>query len=143
VRIASLGSESFVAHNVPSPLRRQVVETFERHGTPLNISVELPTIEAVKRFVAMGNGVALAPALAVARELELGELVRIGVPELRVERHLRLVHRRRAVLSYAAVAFLKAARTFAAEQRAPYRFQVERGATEASKAVENTRAAAE
>jgi DNA-binding transcriptional LysR family regulator len=138
VRIGALGAESFVAHNVPSPLRRQVIETFARHNTPLNIGVELPTIEAVKRFVGMGNGVALVPALAAARELELGELVRIAAPELRVERHLRVVHRRRAALSYAAQAFLKAARAFAAEKRAPYRFQMERSGAAVEEAGRGT-----
>ncbi len=125
VRIADLGAESFVAHNVPSPLRRQVIEAFDRHGTPLNIGVELPSIEAVKRFVALGNGVALVPALAAARELEIGELVKVPVPELKIERHLRLVHRTRTALSYAAVAFLKTVRACAAEKRAPFHFQPE------------------
>ncbi len=55
--IEDLGAESFIAHNVPSPLRRQVVAAFEKHKTPLNMGVELPSLEAVKRFVAMGNGV--------------------------------------------------------------------------------------
>ena len=59
-----------------SPLRRKVIETFQRYRTPLNMGIELPTIEAIKRFVAMGNGVALVPHLTVARELETGELVR-------------------------------------------------------------------
>ncbi len=36
------------------------------------MAIELPTIEAIKRFVAMGNGVALVPHLTVARELESG-----------------------------------------------------------------------
>ena len=58
-----------------SPLRRKVIEAFQRYRTPLNMGIELPTIEAIKRFVAMGNGVALVPHLTVARELETGDLV--------------------------------------------------------------------
>ena len=76
VSINDLGKENFIAHNVASPLRRKVIETFQRYRTPLNMGIELPTIEAIKRFVAMGNGVALVPHLTVARELETGELVR-------------------------------------------------------------------
>jgi DNA-binding transcriptional LysR family regulator len=56
IAIEDLGAESFIAHNVPSPLRRQVIAAFEKHKTPLNIGVELPSLEAVKRFVAIGNG---------------------------------------------------------------------------------------
>ena len=69
--------------------------------------MELPSLEAVKRFVAMGNGVALVPGLTVGRELASGELVRVPVEALRFERHLRLVHRKQANLSHAALAFLR------------------------------------
>jgi DNA-binding transcriptional LysR family regulator len=111
---------------VTSPLRQKVIEAFQRYRTPLNMQIELPTIEAIKRFVAMGNGVALVPHLTVARELETGDLVRIPVDELEVKRVLRLVHRRQATLSYAARAFLRTVRTLAKEQGPPFYYQVER-----------------
>jgi DNA-binding transcriptional LysR family regulator len=126
VSIADLGAELFVAHNVTSPLRQKVIETFQRYRTPLNMAIELPTIEAIKRFVAMGNGVALVPHLTVARELETGELVRIPVDELEVKRVLRMVHRRNGTLSYAAQAFLRTVRQLALERGAPFYYQVER-----------------
>lgn len=126
VSISDLGKEVFIAHNVASPLRRKVIETFQRYRTPLNMEIELPTIEAIKRFVAMGNGVALVPHLSVARELETGDLVRIPVDELEVRRVLRLVHRRQATLSYAARAFLRTLRDLAKRQGPPFYFQPER-----------------
>jgi DNA-binding transcriptional LysR family regulator len=126
VSISDLGSELFVAHNVASPLRQKVIETFQRYRTPLNMAIELPTIEAIKRFVAMGNGVALVPHLTVARELETGDLVKVPVDELEMRRVLRLVHRRQVTLSYAARAFLRTVRTLAQEQKAPFYYQVER-----------------
>ena len=126
VSITELAREDFIAHNVASPLRRRVIETFQRFRTPLNMRIELPTIEAIKRFVAMGNGVALVPHLTVARELETGELVHIKVDELEFKRVLRLVHRRQVTLSYAAQAFLRAVRAFAQRQGPPFYYQVER-----------------
>jgi DNA-binding transcriptional LysR family regulator len=111
---------------VASPLRKRVIEAFQRHRTPLNMGIELPTIEAIKRFVAMGNGVALVPHLTVARELETGDLVRVPVDELEMRRVLRLVHRRQAALSYAAKAFLRTVRTLAQEKGPPFYYQVER-----------------
>jgi len=126
VSISQLGKELFVAHNVASPLRRKVIEAFQRHRTPLNMEIELPTIEAIKRFVAMGNGVALVPHLTVARELETGDLVRVPVDDLEVKRILRLVYRRQATLSYAARAFLRTVRTLAQEQGPPFYYHVER-----------------
>jgi DNA-binding transcriptional LysR family regulator len=126
VSITRLGEEVFIAHNVASPLRRKVIEAFQKHRTPLNMGIELPTIEAIKRFVAMGNGVALVPHLTVARELENGDLVRVTVDELEIRRVLRLVHRRQATLSYAASAFLRTVRALAQEVGPPFYYHVER-----------------
>ena len=126
VTISQLGEETFIAHNVASPLRRKVIEAFQRHRTPLNMGIELPTIEAIKRFVAMGNGVALIPHLTVAQELKSGDLVRIPVEDLEARRILRLVHRRQATLSYAARSFLRTIKTLAQEQGPPFYYQLER-----------------
>ena len=126
VSISELGNELFIAHNVASPLRRKVIETFQRYRTPLNMGIELPTIEAIKRFVAMGNGVALVPHLTVARELETGELVAVPVTELEMKRVLRLVHRRQGTLSYAATAFLRTVRALAQRQGPPFYYHIEK-----------------
>ena len=125
VSIQQLGAESFVAHIVSSPYREKVIEAFKRHKTPLHMDIELPTLQAIKRFVAMGNGVALLPEISVENELARGELVRIAVRELRLHRKLRLVYRKSASLSHAARAFLKVAETIALERKGRYRFQRE------------------
>jgi len=125
VRIRQLGAESFVAHNVPSPYRVRVVEAFRHHKTPLNMEVEMPTIEAIKRFVAMGNGVALVPGICVENEIQRGELVRAPVRELRFERKLRLVYRRNSTLSHAAQAFLKIVEFTSRQQKGRYVFEKE------------------
>jgi DNA-binding transcriptional LysR family regulator len=126
VSIRQLGSQNFIAHNIPSPQRQKVIQTFKRHKTPLQMGVELPSLEAIKRFAEMGNGVALVPRLTVEPELRSGALVRIEVPELQTERKLRLVYRRQANLSHAALAFLKVVESYAASQGDPYSFQAER-----------------
>lgn len=126
VSIRQLGTQNFIAHNIPSPQRQKVIQTFNRHKTPLQMGVELPSLEAIKRFVEMGNGVALVPRLTVEPELKSGALVRIEVPELQTERRLRLVYRKQANLSHAALAFLKVVETYAASQGDPYSFQAER-----------------
>lgn len=126
VSIRDLGAQNFVAHIVNSPLRERVIETFARHHTPLNMGVELPSLEAIKRFVALGNGVALVPELTVQPELARGELVQVAVPELRIARRLWLVHRAQATLSHAGLAFLDAVRMLAAERGHPFSWRVER-----------------
>jgi len=126
VSIQDLGRENFIAHAVASPLRRKVIEAFHRYRAPLNMGIELPTIEAIKRFVAMGTGVALIPHLTVANELRTGQLVRVPVDELEIKRVLRLVHRRQTTLSYAAQAFLRTVRVLAREQGPPFYYHVEK-----------------
>lgn len=125
VSISQLGAESFVAHIVPSPYREKVIQTFRRHKTPLHMDVELPTLQAIKSYIVMGNGVALVPEIAVEGELARGELVRIPVLELRLHRKLRLIYRKEASLSHAARAFLTIAEATATERKGRYRFQRE------------------
>jgi len=125
VSIRELGRENFVAHIVASPLRRRVIETFARYDTPLNMGVELPSLEAIKRFVMLGNGVALVPGLTVQPELARGDLVQVAVPELKIERRLWLVQRNQASLSHAGEAFLSVVRNLAAEKGHPFAFRVE------------------
>jgi DNA-binding transcriptional LysR family regulator len=126
VSIRQLGAESFVAHNVVSPYRLKVLEAFKRHKTPLNMDVEMPTIESIKRFVAAGNGVALVPRISVEPELGRGELIAIPVQELKFERKLRIVYRKGGQLSHAGRAFLKVAQSLSTSDKGRYLFQVER-----------------
>jgi len=123
ISIRQLGAETFVAHNVPSPYRDKVIDSFRKYKTPLHMDVELPTLQAIKRFVAMGNGVAFVPHISAETEIATGELVRIPVRELDLNRKLRLVYRKKASLSHAAQAFLKVAEAYAVERGGNYRFQ--------------------
>jgi len=126
VSIRQLGEQNFIAHNIPSPQRQKVIDAFKRHKTPLRMGVEVPSLEAIKRFVERGTGVALVPGLTVRTELENGSLIRVRVKDLQLERKLRLVYRRQASLSHVAVAFLKVVEAYAAAHGDPYSFQAER-----------------
>jgi DNA-binding transcriptional LysR family regulator len=109
VSVSELGVESFIAHNVKSPYRDRVVQTFEKHRTPLNISMEMPTLEAIKRLVERDVGVALIPSMAAQMEIKLGQLAALKVREMNLKRHLYLIHRKGARLSHAAKAFFNIA----------------------------------
>ncbi len=66
VDVTDLENESFVAHSVESPFRRRVIELFGRNRTTLNMPIEMPTIESIKRFVQMGMGVAIVASPRVS-----------------------------------------------------------------------------
>ena len=126
ISIRQLGAASFVAHIVPSPYRDRVIQLFEKHKTPLHMGVELPTLQAIKRFVALGNGVAFLPEISVEDEIARGDLVRIPSQELSEHRKLRLIHRKAGALSHAGRAFLKVAESVAHTQGGRYCFERDR-----------------
>src|SRR6202165_746011 len=110
LKIKELGKETFLAHNVKTASRQKVIEAFERHHTPLNITLELATVETIKRFVQLKIGLAFVPRMCVADELERGTLATGPVPELSYFRTLWVTHRRNITLSHASAAFLEVLR---------------------------------
>ncbi len=111
VDISALGGETFVAHIVDSPFRWRVLQLFQKHRVPLNMTVELPTIESIKRFVQMGVGVAIVPRMCVRWEVEHKTLVEVHLRQLKLPRHLYLISRRGARLSHAALALVQILRS--------------------------------
>jgi DNA-binding transcriptional LysR family regulator len=110
VSIRELDMETFIAHHVLSPYREKVIKEFQRHKVALNMDVEMPTVEAIRKLVQRGEGVAFLPRMCVEQELEQGTLREVTVEELSVERKIHLVHPARRGLSHAAKAFLEVVR---------------------------------
>ncbi len=109
VSVKELEQETFIAHNAPSPYRKKVFETFEKFKTPLRISVELPSLEAIKRLVETGIGVALVPRLSAVSEVASGRLAGLSVIGMKLERKLNIIYRKNSTLSHAAREFLNVA----------------------------------
>ncbi|HJV88971.1 MAG TPA: LysR family transcriptional regulator [Holophagaceae bacterium] len=106
VRVEELGAETFVAHNARTPARTRLVDFFAAHRTPLNIAVELSTIETIKAFVIRGAGLAILPRMSVADAIASRQLKELRIRDMAIERAIRVVHRPEADLSHAAQAFL-------------------------------------
>ena len=104
--IQELGMETFIAHNVLSPFREKVLETFEHYDVPLHMDIEMPTVETIKKLVQLNLGVAFLPRMCVQPEIAGGQLVEVPVAEIHVERQIRLVQPARRPVSYAGQAFL-------------------------------------
>lgn len=107
VSITELGMETFIAHNVISPYRDVVIREFLRHKVPLNMDVEMPTVETIRRMVQRNEGVAFLPRMCVEQDVEQGTLAEVRVEEIVMERKIRLVYPARRALSHAARAFLE------------------------------------
>ena len=115
VSITELGMETFIAHNVVSPYREVVLKTFERYKVPLNMDVEMPTVETIRKMVQRNEGVAFLPKMCVSQELQQGTLKAVGIDELSVDRPIRLIHPAKRALSHAARAFLELVRNSPAD----------------------------
>jgi DNA-binding transcriptional LysR family regulator len=107
VSITELGMETFIAHNVLSPYREVVLREFQRYRVPLNMDVEMPTVETIRKMVQRNEGVAFLPRMCVEQEIQQERLFEVKVQELSVDRKIRLVYPARRALSHAAKAFLE------------------------------------
>jgi DNA-binding transcriptional LysR family regulator len=106
VSITDLGSETFIAHNVVSPYRALVIREFQRNKVPLNMDLEMPTIEAIRKMVQRNQGVAFLPRMVVEEEIRHGIVCEVRVKEMNVDRPIRLAYPARRAVSHAAQAFL-------------------------------------
>ncbi len=60
-----------------------------------NVAMELDSLEATKRMVEEGLGIALVPLVTIERELDAGTLVRIDLVDAEpIQRPISLIHRR-------------------------------------------------
>src|ERR1700720_3015114 len=107
VAVEDLGNETFFGHIVESPFRRRVIELFARNRTTLNMPIEMPTIESIKRFVQMGMGVAIVPRMCAQWEIEHGWMKEVKVRQLSLPRHVYVVSRRGARLPHAAAELMR------------------------------------
>jgi DNA-binding transcriptional LysR family regulator len=107
ISITELGMETFIAHNVVSPYRGVVIREFQRNKVPLNMDLEMPTVEAIRKMVQRNEGVAFLPRMCVSEELTQGILCEVKVKEMVVDRKIRLVYPAKRALSHAAQAFLE------------------------------------
>jgi DNA-binding transcriptional LysR family regulator len=106
VTLAECARQTVIAHNDPSHVRERVLRLFDQHHIPANILISLPSLEGIKRAVAMQLGVALLPRRCAELEIARGELTALGVPEIRLRRQVRLIYRRGGERSQASAAFL-------------------------------------
>jgi DNA-binding transcriptional LysR family regulator len=106
VSIEDLRSEEFIAQSVASPYRSRTIHMFETGNIHPNITIELPTLEAIKLGVRNNLGIAFMPKLTALSEIENGQLKALSVREINLQRRLYLLSKAEATMSHAARAFL-------------------------------------
>ncbi|WP_162854685.1 LysR substrate-binding domain-containing protein [Sphingobium estronivorans] len=105
VHLTDLAQEGWVLEKTLSSERISFTVEALKYISSLNILLETDSVEAVKRAVAHGAGLACLSRLSVEEEIGRGELAALDVPELRFTRVFSMVSRRDTQQTHAFQAF--------------------------------------
>ena len=72
----------------------------------IKVTLELASIETIKRFVSIGMGISIVPRMCISKEIEDGSLRALAVRDARFQRKLGLIYNKDRYQSQAARAFL-------------------------------------
>jgi DNA-binding transcriptional LysR family regulator len=82
VAVSEVGREPFLFFERSSSYHSLVYSMFLRVGVVPESVMELDSLEATKHMVSAGLGIAILPVVAVEREVQLGELVRVEIRDM-------------------------------------------------------------
>jgi DNA-binding transcriptional LysR family regulator len=105
--VAAAAKEPIVLFDRGSSYYGLINNFFRQAGVIANVAMELDSLEATKRMVEEGLGVALVPLVTVERELEAGILRKIDLTDAEpIRRPISLIYRRHRRLSRTSQAFI-------------------------------------
>ena len=79
---------------------------FNDGGVKMRVTMELASIETIKRFVSIRMGISIVSRLCISKEIEDGTLRALSIRDARFQRKLGLIYNRDRYQSQAARAFL-------------------------------------
>ena len=93
--VTEAAAEPIVLFDRGSSYYGQIHSFFRQAGVIPNVAMELDSLEATKRMVEEGLGIALVPLVTIERELEAGTLVRVDLIDAEpIKRPISLIYRR-------------------------------------------------
>jgi DNA-binding transcriptional LysR family regulator len=106
VKMSDLENAPFILHKIGTTTRERLVKHFNDGGVKIKVTMELASIETIKRFVSIGMGISIVPRLCIAKEIEEGSLKALSIRDARFQRKLGLIYNKDRYQSQAARAFL-------------------------------------
>jgi DNA-binding transcriptional LysR family regulator len=94
VSVEDLREEIFVGFDTDLVIAKKIERFLKDHGVDPNVTVRFDNIEAVKRAVEAGSGVALLPQPTLDHELQLGTLAAAQLAGCKLTRPLGIIHRK-------------------------------------------------
>jgi DNA-binding transcriptional LysR family regulator len=107
VKMNDLEAEPFILHKIGTTTRERLVKHFNDGGVKIKVTMELASIETIKRFVSIGMGISIVPRLCISKEIEEGSLKALSIRDARFQRKLGLIYNKDRYQSQAARAFLE------------------------------------
>ena len=93
--IEEVGRESLILFDKGSSYTALIQNVFRQNGVVPRTRMELDTIEATKKMVEEGLGIAMLPKVSTQRELEIGTLVPVSVSDAAMpRRQISLIYRK-------------------------------------------------
>jgi DNA-binding transcriptional LysR family regulator len=107
ITVKQLAGEPFVGFDADLVICKKIDAFLRQHGVEVNVTLTFDNIEAVKRAVEVGSGVAILPQPTLEHELQAKTLVAVPFAAQKFVRPLGLVYRRGRRLYPNARAFIE------------------------------------
>jgi DNA-binding transcriptional LysR family regulator len=107
IRVKQLAGEPFVGFDADLVIRKKIDAFLHDHGVEVKVVLTFDNIEAVKRAVEAGSGVAILPEPTLEHELRAGTLAAVVFAAQSFVRPLGIVYRRGRRLHPNAEAFVE------------------------------------
>jgi DNA-binding transcriptional LysR family regulator len=114
IALKDLKSEPCVLPQQGSRTRQLVEQRLKSAGVTLNVVMQLPGTEAVKKAVEASLGIGFVSAYSVEREAAIGALTLIRIDRFEITRHMELIYRNQKYFSPVAQHFREFAHRHAA-----------------------------
>ena len=106
IKLQDLEGEKFISFEPDLPTRKQIDRMLRASGVHIAQVMELDNIEALKRAVAIENGISIVPQISVAEECRHHTLAAVEVESFDMWRPIGAIYRRHSPISPAQKQFL-------------------------------------
>lgn len=94
-----IARESFIFHGTDSTTRQMTEQWAAKYNIELQVSMELDSLEAIKRAVMLGKGISFISRIAVEDDVSRGSLTILPLPDSRNNRSIYVCYHRERWLS--------------------------------------------
>ncbi len=107
IKAEALEGESFIGFDDDLPIQSQIERFLREHRVSVEMALHFDNLEMIKQAVAHGAGISIMPKRVMNGDVESGRLAAVRLEPAELFRPVRMIHRRRKVLSEAMEGLLR------------------------------------